>query len=131
MLFFPKPFIAPKARDILIEEDKPITKKRMEQTRDHGPQQEHEEIPHHEILEMPQGMHFPPQNYWEQINTSLGELSSNLGQLRVEHQEHSILLHEIREDQRIMREEQQRQGRDIEELKHSIRSSRGRTSRHH
>ena len=76
-------------------------------------------------------MHFPPQNYWEQINTSLGELSSNMGQLRVEHQEHSILLHEIREDQRIMREEQQRQGRDIEELKHSIRSSRGRTRRHH
>ena len=119
--------------DILIEEDKPITKKRMEQTREptHGPQEEHEKIPHHEIPEMPQGMHFPPQNYWEQINTSLGELSSNMGQLRVEHQEHSILLHEIREDQRIMREEQQRQGRDIEELKHSIRSSRGRTSRHH
>ena len=51
--------------DILIDEDKPITKKRMEQTREptHGPQQEHEEIPHHEIPEMPQGMHFPPQNY--------------------------------------------------------------------
>ena len=112
---------------------KPITKNRMEQTRDptHGPQQEYEEIPHHEIPEMPQGMHFPPQNYWEQINTSLGELSSNMGQLRVEHQEHSIILHEIREDQRIMREEQQRQGRDIEELKHSIGSSRGRKSRHH
>ena len=108
--------------DNLIEEDKPITKKRMEQTRDPS---------HHEIPEMPQGMHFPPQNYWEQINTSLGELSSNMGQLRVEHQEHSILLHEIREDQRIMREEQQRQGRDIEELKHSIGSSRGRKSRHH
>ena len=94
----------------------------MEQTRDPS---------HHQIPEMPQGMHFPPQNYWEQLNTSLGELSSNMGQLRVEHQEHSIILHEIREDQRIMREEQQRQGRDIEELKHSIGSSRGRTSRHH
>jgi len=82
--------------DILIDEDKPITKKRMEQTRD--PTHGHEEIPHHEIPEMPQGMHFPPQNYWEQINTSLGKLSSNMGQLRVEHQEHSILLHEIRED---------------------------------
>ena len=48
--------------DTLIEEDKPITKKRTEQTREptHGPQQEHEEIPHHEIPEMPQGMHFPP-----------------------------------------------------------------------
>ncbi|QHO24029.1 uncharacterized protein DS421_12g368760 [Arachis hypogaea] len=110
--------------DILIDEDKPITKKRMEQTRDHGPQQEHEEIPHHEIPEMPQGMHFPPQNYWEQINTSLGELSSNMGQLRMKHQEHSIILHEIREDQRAMREEQQRQGRDIEELKSTIGSSR-------
>ena len=82
--------------DILIDEDKPITKKRMEQTRDPTHGQEHEKIPHHEIPEMPQGMHFPPQNYWEQINTSLGELSSNMGQLRVEHQEHSILLHEIR-----------------------------------
>jgi len=52
--------------DILIEEDKPITKTRMEQTREptHGPQQEHEEIPHQEIPEMPQGMHFPPHNYW-------------------------------------------------------------------
>ena len=46
---------------------KPITKKRVEQIRE--PHQEHEEIPHHEIPEMPQGMHFPPQNYWEQINT--------------------------------------------------------------
>ena len=101
----------------------------MEQKRD--PTHGHEEIPHHEIPKMPQGMHFPQQNYWEQINTSLGELSSNMGQLRVEHQEHSIILHEIREDQRIMREEQQRQGRDIEELKHSIGSSRGRKSRHH
>ena len=108
--------------DILIDEDKPITKKRMEYTRDST---------HHEIPEIPQGMNFPPQNYWEQINTSLGELSSNMGQLRMEHQEHSILLHEIREDQRAMREEQQRQGRDIEELKHSIRSSKGRTSHHH
>ena len=119
--------------DIPIDEDKPITKKRMEQTREptHGSQETHEEAHHQEIPEIPQRMHFPPNNYWEQINTSLGELSSNMGQLRVEHQEHSILLHEIKEDQRIMREEQQRQGRDIEELKHSIRSSRGRTSRHH
>ena len=103
----------------------------MEQTREptHGPQQEHEEIPHHEIPEMPQGMHFPPQNYWEQINTSLGELSSNMGQLRMEHQEHSILLHEITEEQKAMREEQQRQGRDIEELKDIIGSSR--RKRHH
>ena len=108
--------------DTPIDEDKPITKKRMEHTRDPT---------HHEIPEIPQGMHFPPQNYWEQLNTSLGELSSNMGQLRVEHQEHSIILHEIREDQRIMREEQQRQGRDIEELKHSIGSSRERKSRHH
>ena len=48
--------------DILIEEDKPITKKRMEQAREptHGPQQEHKEVPHQEILEMPQGMHLPP-----------------------------------------------------------------------
>ena len=89
----------------------------------------HEEIPPHKIPEMPQGMHFPPQNYWEQINTSLGELSSNMGQLRVEHQEHSIILHEIREDQKAMREEQQRQGRDIEELKDIIGSSR--RKRHH
>ena len=101
---------------------KPITKKRMEQTRDPS---------HHGIPEMPQGMHFPPQNYWEQINTSLGELSSNMGQLRMEHQEHSIILHEIREDQRAMREEQQRQERDIEELKSTIGSSRGRRSHHH
>ena len=76
-------------------------------------------------------MHFSPNNYWEQLNTSLGELSSNIGQLRMEHQEHSIILYEIREDQRATREEQQRQGRDIEELKHSIGSSRGRTSRRH
>ena len=104
----------------------------MKQTREptHGPQQEHEEIPH-EIPEMPQGMHFPPHNYWEQLNTSLEGLSYNMDQLRVKHQEHSIILHEIREDQRAMREEQQTQGRDIEELRHSIGSSRGRTSRHH
>ena len=104
----------------------------MEQTREptHGPQQEHEEVPHQEIPEMPQGMQFPPHNYWEQLNTSLGDLSSNMEQLRMEHQEHSIILHEIREDQIAMREEQQRKGRDIEELKHSIGSSRERTSRH-
>ena len=105
----------------------------MEQIREptHGPQQEHEEVPHQEIPEMPQWMHFLPHNYWEQLNTSLGDLSSNMEQLRMEHQEHSIILHEMREDQIAMREEQQRQGRDIEELKRSIRSSRGRTSRHH
>ena len=110
--------------DILIEEDKPITKKRMEQTREpiHGTQQEHEEVPHQEIPEMPQGMHFPPNNYWEQLNTSLEGLSHDMNQLRVEHQEHSIILHEIRKDQRAMREEQQRQGRDIEELKSTIGS---------
>ena len=83
-----------------------------------------------EIPEIPQGMHFPPHKYWEQINTSLGELSSNMGQLRVEHQEHSIILHEIREDQKAMKEEQQRQGRDIEELKDIICSSR-RKHHHH
>ena len=105
----------------------------MKQTREptHGPQQEHEEFPHPEIPEMSQGMHFPLHNYWEQLNTSLGDLSSNMKQLRMEHQEHSIILNEIREDQRVMREEQQRQGRDIEELKHSIGSSRGRTSHRH
>ena len=82
----------------------------MEQIREpiHGAQDTREEAHHQEIPEIPQGMHFPPQNFWEQINTSLGELSSNMGQLRVEHQEHSIILHEIREDQRAMREEQQR-----------------------
>ena len=103
----------------------------MEQTREHihGSQQSHEEAHHQETPEIPQGMHFPPQNFWEQINTSLGELSSNMGQLRVEHQEHSIILHEIREDQKAMREEQQRQGRDIEELKDIIGSSR--RKRHH
>jgi len=54
-------------RDILIEEDKPITKKRMEQTREpiHGSQETHEDAHHQEIPEMPQGMHFPPNNYWE------------------------------------------------------------------
>ena len=71
-------------------------------------------------------MHFSPQNYWEQINTSLGELSSNMGQLRVEHQEHSIIREE---DLKAMKEEQQRQGRDIEELKDIIGSSR--RKRHH
>ena len=118
--------------DILIEEDKPITKKRMEQTREptHGPQHEHEEVPRQEIPEMPQGMYFPPHNYWEQLNTSLEGLSYNMNQLRVEHQEHSIILHEIREDQRAMREEQQRQGRDIEELKSTIGSSKGRRHPH-
>ena len=68
-----------------------------------------------EILEIPQGIHFLPHNYWKQ--------------LRVEHHEHSIILHEIREDQKAMREEQQRQGRDIEELKDIIGSSR--RKRHH
>ena len=69
---------------------------KMEQTREptHGPQQEHEEIPH-EIPEMPQGMHFPLHNYWEQLNTSLGDLSSNMEQLRMEHQEHSIILYKL------------------------------------
>ena len=67
------------------------------------------------IPEIPHWIHFPPHNYWEQ--------------LRVEHQEHSITLQEIREDQRAMREEQQRQGRDIEELKDIIGSSR--RKRHH
>ena len=48
--------------DIPIEEDKPITKKRMEQAREtmHGSQEMHEEAHHEEIPEMPQGMHFPP-----------------------------------------------------------------------
>ncbi|KAL4321887.1 hypothetical protein AHAS_Ahas14G0155400 [Arachis hypogaea] len=51
--------------DIPIEEDKPITKRRMEQTREpaHGPQQEHVELPQQEIPEMPQGMHFSLQGY--------------------------------------------------------------------
>ena len=53
-----------------------------------------------------------------------------MDQLRVEHQEYSIILHEIREDQRAMREEEQSQGRDIEELKDIIGSSR-RKSHHH
>ena len=97
----------------------------------HGTQQEHEEIPHQEILERPQGIHLPPQSYWEQLNTSLGDLNSNMEQLRMEHQEHSIILNEIREDQKAMREEQQRQERDIEELKNSIGSLRGRRSHHH
>ena len=76
-------------------------------------------------------MYFPPNNYWEQLNTSLEGLSHDMNQLRVEYQEHSIILNEIREDQRAMREEQERQGRDIEELKNSIDSSRGRRSHHH
>ena len=42
---------------------------------------------------------------------------------------HEVISHEIREDQRVMREEQQRQGRDIEELKNTIGPSRRR--RHH
>ena len=103
----------------------------MEQTREpiHGSQETHEEAHHQEFPEMPQGMHFPPNNYWKQLNTSLEDLSYNMDQLRVEHQEHSIILHEIREDQRAMRKEQQRQGRDIEELKDIIGSSR--RKRHH
>ena len=112
--------------DIPIEEDKAITKKRMEQAREtpHGSQEMHEEAHHQEIPEMPQGMHFPPNNYWEQLNTSLEDLSHNVEQLRVEHHEHSIILHEIREGQRAMREEKQRQGRDIEELKDIVGPSR-------
>ncbi|QHN93871.1 transportin [Arachis hypogaea] len=68
--------------DISIEEDKPITKRRMEKTREptHTPQQEHVELPQQEISEMPQVMHFPPQGYWEQLYTSLRELSSNIDQ---------------------------------------------------
>ena len=58
-----------------------------------------------------------------------GRIKFHMGQLRVEHQEHSIILHEIREDQKAMREEKQRQGRDIEELKDIIGSSR--RKRHH
>ena len=45
----------------------------------------HEEAHHQEIPEMPQGMHFPPNNYWEQLNTFLEDLSYNVEQLRVEH----------------------------------------------
>ncbi|KAL4356947.1 hypothetical protein AHAS_Ahas09G0137600 [Arachis hypogaea] len=114
--------------DTPIEEDKPITKKRMEQAREtmHGSQEVHEEAHHQQIPEMPQGMHFPPNNYWEQLNTSLEDLSHNVEQLRVEHHEHSIILQEIREDQRAMREEQQRQGRDIEELKDIVGPSKRR-----
>ena len=69
-----------------------------------------------EIPEIPQGIQFLPHNYWKQ--------------LRVEHQEHSIILHEIREDLKALKEEQQRQGRDIEELKDIIDSSR-RKCHHH
>ena len=71
-----KPLGRGKGRNLLLtpshgrwrdSSQKPITRKRMEQTREptHGPQQEHEEVPHQEISEMPQGMHFPPNNYWE------------------------------------------------------------------
>ncbi|KAL4365650.1 hypothetical protein AHAS_Ahas07G0127300 [Arachis hypogaea] len=104
--------------DIFIEKDKPITKKRMEQTGEHA----HEPVqpPQQEILRIPQGMQFPPQGYWDQLHNSLGELNTNMEQLRLEHQEHSTILNEIREDQRAMREEQQRQGRDIEEIKHYL-----------
>ncbi|KAL4287341.1 hypothetical protein AHAS_Ahas19G0176500 [Arachis hypogaea] len=55
--------------DIFIEEDKPITKKRIEQTREHA----HEPVqpPQQEIPEMPQRMQFPPQGYWDQLNTNM------------------------------------------------------------
>ena len=91
--------------DILIEEDKPITKKRMEQTREptHGPQQEHEEFPHQEIPEMPQGIHFPPHNYWEQLRIGAPK---SLGM------------------------EQQKQETDIQELKSTIGSLKGRRHPH-
>ncbi|KAL4294075.1 hypothetical protein AHAS_Ahas18G0191800 [Arachis hypogaea] len=66
--------------DIPIEEDKPITKRRIEHTREptHGPQQEHVQPPPPEIFEIPQGMYFSSQDYWEKLNTFLGELSSNV-----------------------------------------------------
>ncbi|XP_016168523.1 uncharacterized protein LOC107611073 [Arachis ipaensis] len=82
-------------RDTLIEMDKPITKKRMEHMREpvHEPQQEPVQPPPPKIPEMPQG-----------------ELSSSVDQLTVEHKEHATILHEMREDQRILMEEQLRQG---------------------
>ena len=70
----------------------------------HGLQQEHEEFPHQEIPEIPQGIHFPPHNYWEQLRIGAPK---SLGM------------------------KQQRQGRDIEELKNTIGSSRGRRRHPH
>ncbi|XP_057759371.1 uncharacterized protein LOC130979841 [Arachis stenosperma] len=122
-----------RAGDTLIEKDKPITKIRMESAREpaQGPQQEPVQPPPPEIPEIPQGMYFPPRDYWDQLNTSIWELSSNMEQLRVEHIEHATTLQEMRKDQRRVMEEQLRQERDIEELKRSIGFSRGSSSRRH
>ena len=51
---------------------------------------EHEEFPHQEIPEIPQVIHFPPHNYWEQLRIRA------LKSLGIK---------------------QQRQGRDMKELK--------------
>ncbi|KAL4300712.1 hypothetical protein AHAS_Ahas17G0228300 [Arachis hypogaea] len=119
--------------DTLIEKERPITKKGMEHAREsvQGPQQEPVPPSLQDISEMPQGMYFPPYDYWDQLTTSLGELTSSVDQLRLEHQDQSALLHQMMEDQRRLMEEQRRQGSDIEELKRSGRFPGGSSNCHH
>ncbi|QHO29606.1 uncharacterized protein DS421_8g226450 [Arachis hypogaea] len=53
--------------DTLIDKERPITRKGMEHVREpaQGPQQEPVPPPPQDILEMHQGMYFPPRDYWD------------------------------------------------------------------
>ncbi|KAL4364667.1 hypothetical protein AHAS_Ahas07G0029000 [Arachis hypogaea] len=56
------------------------------------------EIPRLELRDrsqrrMPQRVYFPPPDYWDQLTTSLGKLTSSFDQLSLKHQDHSAFLH--------------------------------------
>ncbi|KAL4344481.1 hypothetical protein AHAS_Ahas11G0182700 [Arachis hypogaea] len=60
--------------DTPIEVDRPITRRGMEHVREHGhvPPQEPVPPPQQELPEMPQGVHFPSRDYWDQLTASIG-----------------------------------------------------------
>ena len=76
-------------------------------------------------------MYFPPQNFLGSTEYLPGRVELKRGATEVGTSRGLHHPPRNREDQRAMKEEQQRQGRDIEEIKHYIRSSRRSTSRHH
>ncbi|XP_015970215.1 uncharacterized protein LOC107493672 [Arachis duranensis] len=77
--------------------DRPITGKGIEYARELGqaPPQELIPPPQQEQPEIPQGYHFPPHKYCDKLAVSIGQLASSIVQMRIEHKDHLVLLHQL------------------------------------
>ncbi|KAL4287808.1 hypothetical protein AHAS_Ahas19G0223200 [Arachis hypogaea] len=112
-------------KDTLIPVDRPITRKVIEYARELGQASPQELVPPPQLEqpEIPQGSYLPPRDYWDQLAASIGKLASSIVQLRIEHKDHSFLLHQLVE-------EQQRQRRNLNELKRQREFPGGSNSHH-